>query len=327
MARSIEVGIRSERQASSQGTGSPWAVVLAGGEGVRLRPLVRRVCGDERPKQFCPLLGPRTLLRQTLDRVGLLIPPERTVVVGLESHARYLAEEFGEPPGANILKQPMNRGTAAAALFAAQWIEARDPRATMVFFPSDHFIPEEARFMKHVLDAAEFVERQPEWIALLGVQPSEPETEYGWIEPGERVAWTGHGPLYRVRQFREKPSKEVARTLFSGGCLWNTFVFAAAVGGLLAAGRECVPSMSDRLARLSAFWGTEHEQWAVRQAYALAPTMNFSRSILGACSQPLAVSKVPEITWCDLGSPERVLKALAAFHVSPPWLEASASTV
>jgi mannose-1-phosphate guanylyltransferase len=326
MARSIEVGSRSERQASSQGTGSPWAVVLAGGEGVRLRPLVRRVCGDERPKQFCPLLGPRTLLRQTLDRVGLLIPPERTVVVGLESHARYLARECAERPSPNVLTQPESRGTAAAVLFAAQWIEAQDPRATVVFFPSDHLILEEARFMKHVVDVAGFVERRPQWIALLGVQPGEPETEYGWIEPGERVAWTGQGPLYRVRQFREKPSREVARTLFSGGCLWNTFVFAADVGRLLTTGRECVPGMCARFARLSAFWGSEHERWAVRQAYALAPTVNFSRSILEACSQPLAVSKVPEITWCDLGNPERVLKTLAAFHVSPPWLEAFVPT-
>src|SRR5712664_26440 len=81
-----EVRSRRQHQETSQGTGSLWAVVLAGGEGVRLRPLVRRVFGDERPKQFCPLLGPRTLLRQTLDRVGRLIPPGRTVVVGLESH-------------------------------------------------------------------------------------------------------------------------------------------------------------------------------------------------------------------------------------------------
>ena len=311
MELSGEVKSRGRRQETSQGTGSLWAVVLAGGEGVRLRPLVRRVFGDERPKQFCPLLGPRTLLRQTLDRVGRLIPPGRTVVVGLESHERYLAREFGKPGGPHVLKQPESRGTAAAVLFAAQWIAARDSRATVVFFPSDHFIQEEGVFMEQVSDAARFVTRQPKWIVLLGVPPGEPETEYGWIEPGEWVAGTGPRPLYRVRQFLEKPSREVAQTLFVQGGLWNTLVFAAEVGALLATGRECAPSLSERIARLSAFWGSEHERWAVRQAYALAPTVNFSQAILEACTQPLAVLKVPSLTWCDLGSPDRVLKALA----------------
>ena len=315
-----EVRSCRESQETSQGAGSLWAVVLAGGEGVRLRPFVRRAFGDERPKQFCPLFGPRTLLRQTLDRVTRLIPPGRTVVMGLESHDRYLAREFGEPGGPYVLKQPENRGTAAAVLFASQWIAARDPRATVVFFPSDHFIREEGVFMEQVSDAARFVKQQPKWIVLLGVQPGEPETEYGWIEPGERVAWTGQSLLYRVRQFLEKPSREVAQTLFVQGGLWNTLVFVAEVGALLSTGRECVPSLSERIGRLSAFWGSEHERWAVRQAYALAPTANFSRAILEVSAQPLAVLKMPGLTWCDLGSPDRVLKTLAECRIEVPAL-------
>ena len=319
MARQGEPNDRGGREAKRCEDGSPWAVVLAGGEGVRLRPLVRRVCGDERPKQFVPLLGPRTLLRQTLDRVGLVTPPERTVVVGLESQGRYLAGEFAEGPGPHLLKQPADRGTAAAVLFAAEWIEARNPGATVVFLPSDHFIPEEGEFMERVAEVARFVERQPEWMVLLGAEPTEPETEYGWIEPGESVGAAGAGPVYRIRRFQEKPSNEVAEGLFTKGCLWNTFVFVARASVVLAAGRECVPSMADRLARLSAFWGTEHERWAIRQAYALAPTANFSRSILEACSQPLAVVKMPGLTWCDLGSPGRVLKTMAGFGIAVPW--------
>ena len=118
MVLSSEVRGRRPRQETSQGARSLWAVVLAGGEGVRLRPLVRRAFGDERPKQFCPLLGPRTLLRQTLDRVGLLIPHSRTVVVGLESHARYLAREFDERPGPHVLSQPLGARPIAAEVSA-----------------------------------------------------------------------------------------------------------------------------------------------------------------------------------------------------------------
>src|SRR5688572_11736571 len=83
-----------------------WAVVLAGGEGLRMRPLVRRLFGDERPKQYVPLLGPTSLLRQTLDRVGRLIPADRTVVVSREEHARYIARELPDGPAPHVLLQP-----------------------------------------------------------------------------------------------------------------------------------------------------------------------------------------------------------------------------
>ena len=321
----VEGELRDEGELEGEpaGGGSLWAVVLAGGEGVRLRPLVRHLCGDERPKQFSPLLGTRTLLRQTLDRVGLLVPPERTVVVTLQAHARYLDREFCDRPRPSILSQPENRGTAAGILLAAHWIETRDPGATMVCFPSDHRVVEETAFMAHVEKVAAFVERQPRWIVLLGAQPSQPETEYGWIESGDRVEGDGQRcdlPIYRIRRFREKPSKEVAEALMAGGALWNTFVFAARATVLLSAGRECAPALCDRLARLPAFTGTEHERWALRHAYALAPTVNFSRSILEVCPQPLAVSKLPGVTWCDLGSPERVVQVLTKLGVSAPWL-------
>jgi len=131
-------------------------------------------------------------------------------VVTLQAHARYLDREFGERPRPHIVSQPENRGTAAGILLAAQWIETRDPGAAMVCFPSDHLVLEEAAFMTHVAKVTAFVEREPQWIVLLGAQPSQPETEYGWIEPGARVGGTVQRPIYGIRRFREKPSKEVA---------------------------------------------------------------------------------------------------------------------
>jgi hypothetical protein len=89
---------------------------------------------------------------------------------------------------------------------------------------------------------------------------------------------------------------------------------------LLSAGRECAPALYERLASLREFAGGEHERWAVRQAYALAPTVDFSRTVLEACPQMLAVSKLPGLTWCDLGSPERVVSMLTRLGISAPWL-------
>jgi mannose-1-phosphate guanylyltransferase len=238
------------------------------GEGTRLRPLVRQLCGDERPKQFFPLLGTSTLLRQTLDRVEQLIPPERTVVVTLQAHARYL----------------------------------------------------EAAFMEHVGELVSFVEREPRQIVLVGAPPTQPETEYGWIEPGTPVGWTSRGPVHAIQRFREKPSKGAAEALLRRGSLWNTFVFVARAAVVLSAGRQCAPALYDRLAALRVVPAGEPGRWAVRQAYALAPTVDFSRSILEACPQMLAVSTLPGLIWCDLGSPERVVEMLDRLGVSAPWL-------
>lgn len=300
--------------------GSRWAIVLAGGQGIRLRSLTRHVHGDDRPKQFAVLSDDRSLLRQTLDRVALLIPPERTVVVTMAEHLRYVAAELevsGDGPW--VLTQPEDRGTAAALLWPAHWIQVRDPEATLAVFPSDHFVLEEREFMGHVEALASFVESKSDYTVLLGAQPTEPETDYGWIEPGERIGWARRDPVYRVRRFREKPSAAEARSLFAGGALWNTLVFVARAATLIAAGRACVPVLESRLGRAAFFGGTAHEHWALRQAYALAPAANFSRSLLEVWPLPLGVCALPAITWSDLGTPTRVLKMLADLSLTPAW--------
>jgi mannose-1-phosphate guanylyltransferase len=118
----------------------------------------------------------------------------------------------------------------------------------------------------------------------------------------------------------EKPPQTEAEVLFQAGCLWNMFVFAARAAALVEAGRSCVPLLHDRLSRMELFLGTQHEPWAIRQACMLAPTANFSRSVLENESLSLVVSKVPDLTWCDLGTPERVARTLRRLGVAPAWL-------
>lgn len=306
---------------------SLWAIVLAGGQGIRLRALTRRLYGDERPKQYAALVGSRSLLRQTLDRVALTIPAEHTLVVTLRDHARYLAAEFTASPPPRMLVQPEDRGTAAGVLFAAHRIRWWDPEATVVVCPSDHFILEESAFMDHVADVAAVVSRHPDWMVLLGARPTEPETEYGWIEPGEPLPWSTGRALRRVRGFWEKPSAEMARACLAGGCLWNTFVFVAKVSTLVDAGRRFLPDLHDLLAWIAPFADTTDEAWAIEQAYALASSANFSRSILECCPSSLAVSRLPDLTWCDWGTPERVLRSLRQVGIEPPWVGAEESWI
>src|SRR5262249_41948114 len=122
--RKLKVAVKGPERTSSL-----WAIVLAGGEGIRLRPIVRLVCGDERPKQYVPLLEGRSLLQQTIDRLPPLIPPERTVLVTMRSHIKYLAGVLEDLRLPRVLAQPQDRGTAAAILLGAHWVLARDPHA------------------------------------------------------------------------------------------------------------------------------------------------------------------------------------------------------
>jgi len=311
----------------SRNTGHLWAVVLAGGEGVRLRPLTRHLYGEDRPKQFAALLGDRSLLRQTLDRAARLVAPDRTVVVTMDHHARYVAADVGPAGRAPwILAQPADRGTAAAVLLAAHFILAHDAEAVLALFPSDHLIVEEAAFIAHLGAVTSFVAGHPDWTVLLGAPPTEAEPEYGWVERGETVGATLEGPIWRVRRFQEKPSPAEAQRLLALGALWNTFVLVAGAAAVVEAGRDCVPSLHDRLRQAVTFAGAEHERWALRQAYALAPTASFSSAVLEAWPFPLGVSELRGITWCDLGSVERLFKTAVKLGTTPSWAATLLST-
>jgi mannose-1-phosphate guanylyltransferase len=308
-------------------TPQTWAVVLAGGDGVRLRPLVRQLFGHERPKQYVPLLGPDSLLRQTLNRVKRVVPPERTVVVTRAEQAPYVAREVPDGSAPHVLLQPEDRGTGTAVLFAAHRIRDWDPDATLVVFPSDHFILEEDAFLAHVRKVVAFVGRHPERLVLLGARPSAPESEYGWIKPGTALGETTDGLVCRVQGFLEKPERENAERCLATGWLWNTFAFVTSLPTLLDAGQEFLPTVDARLRLIGAFARSRHEGWAIRQAYALIPKSDFSRNILERKPACLAVSLLPRLTWSDLGTPRRVVDVANSLPIRPPWMTAGRTTV
>ena len=299
----------------------PWAIVLAGGAGIRLQPLTRIICGDERPKQYVRLFGSRSMLRQTLDRLAVAIPAEQTVAVVTQAHARYISEEFGIARTPRRIVQPTDRGTATAILLAAQWISWRDPDAVVAVFPSDHLILGELTFMAHIMSVAAFVERHPERLLLLGVRPTEAEMDYGWIEPQEPIGRINGMAVSTVGRFREKPSAREARKCLTQGCLWNTGIMVAKARTLVEAGRRVLPALTERLSRIESAAGSEYEPFAISGAYDSLERANFSRDVLERCASVLAVTSLPvTVTWLDLGSPNRVIRGLHEAGLAPSWL-------
>lgn len=300
-----------------RGASGPWAIVLSGGEGGALRPFIRRVLGLDRPTQYVPLLGPRSPLRQTLDRLALAVSADRTVVSTVRSHTAYIAEAFqgcASPP--YVLVQPEDRGTAAGALHPAHWIGRRDPDATVVIVPSDHFILGEATLMAQVLDAARALEQHPGRVILLGAPATAPEGEDGWLEPGAPL--DDDGVLSTVRRLWPRPPD--APVLAPDG-LWNTAIVVARVAALVRLGEIAQPEMSARLARVGGFAGSDDEPAAVHQAYALMPRARLFGDLLARHPEHLAVWPLQRVTWSGLGSARRVTGVLTRMRFRPAWAE------
>lgn len=283
-----------------------WGVILAGGDGFRLRPLTRMIVGDDRPKQFCPVLGQETLLEQTRRRVGLLIPPERTRVVVTRTHECFYTPVIADMGSRSVVVQPENRGTAPAILLALLRVAALAPTGSVAIFPSDHYLSNDRAFMAYVEAGFETVLARPDLLVLLGITPDNAEAEYGWIEQGEWIRGQGPGALYRVHRFWEKPSPAVAEMLFTRGCLWNSFVMVTRVPTLLSLIRQCVPSLYYAFATVRPTLDTFGQEEALRRLYAGLPSTNFSREVLARQPVGLTVLPVSGVTWADLGDPHRV---------------------
>lgn len=142
-----------------------------------------------------------------------------------------------------MIVQPENRETGPGILLPLIHVLRCDPEAVVVLLPSDHFIREEARFVASVAHAATFVTAHPEYPVLLGVDPSGPEIEYGWIETGEVIGHVQGEAVYHVRRFWEKPVCTQANRLYLQGCLWNTMVLVARATVLLGLFQTFTPQL------------------------------------------------------------------------------------
>jgi len=279
-------------------TTAPWIVVLAGGEGKRLHSLTRALYGVDLPKQFAVLAGDRTLLQQTIERALRLTVPERVLVV-ISTAREAIAREQLAPYGAlELVVQPHNLDTGPGLLLPLIRIFAREPSGYVAVLPSDHFIANEAPIVTAL-------DRRPDVLTLLGVQPTQPDPEYGYIVRGSR-----YGRAHAIARFVEKPELELATQLVADGALWNTFISTGPVATYWELARRFLPQHAARFEHYAIAIGSLGEPSALECAYRGMTAANFSSDIL-ARAPGLAVDAVEGSGWSDWGSPRRVFEALA----------------
>jgi len=212
-----------------------YAVIMAGGSGTRFWPLSRRAW----PKQFLALAGSEeSLLQSSVRRIQGLVPSERILVVTSERHSAATRRQLPELPPENVLAEPSGRNTAPCVAWAAAHISARDPRAVMMVLPADHHIGDEAAY-RDLLQRGAAAARHA-GLVTIGVEPTRPETGYGYIEAGPEL----ERGVRRVQRFVEKPDLARAQQfLRDGGFLWNCGIFFFRADVILAEYERQLPDL------------------------------------------------------------------------------------
>lgn len=287
--------------------GNVWALVLAAGEGTRLRSLTTTADGLTVPKQFCSLHSGASLLEEALQRAQCVARVQHVTTVVAEQHRNWWDAPLRAFPRENVVVQPDNKGTAAGLLLPLVRIMRRDPDAVVVVLPADHFVRDERVLARSVGQAARFARADQDHVYLLGLSPERFDTELGYILPDEGIA-LGAAPVAR---FVEKPDSDRARSLVDGGALWNAFILAASARALLGLYENRHAGLARSMTR-AVRHDALHAQdpTAVRRLYTTLPSLDFSRDILEAQERLLRVVKVPNCGWSDLGTPQRVAETL-----------------
>jgi mannose-1-phosphate guanylyltransferase len=285
-----------------------WTLALAGGDGVRLAEYVERRFGQRIPKQYCRLLGRRSMLEHTLDRLNTVAPASRTLTIIGTTHGGFASDQLAGRSD-HVFCQPSSRDTGVALYVALAMIKRWNPHAVVTITPTDHYVAPAHRYIEQVRAAQQVASQLRDTVVIVGARPTEPDPELGYLSHGTRLSQIPH--VRRLVGFVEKPSVVRASEIIAGGGLWNTMVTCATIDALWALGQAAQPQLLDILDSLVPLIGSEDEADAIAYIYRTVPPVSFSRDILERAPERLAATALEGVEWSDWGRPERIETVLA----------------
>lgn len=273
-----------------------YAVIMAGGRGERFWPLSE----ESLPKPFLPLLGERTMIRETVGRIKLLIPEERIVIVLSRDHLPIAQQQLPEIPLRNFVLEPFGRDTAACIGLASLYIGERDKDASMVVLAADHLITGKKAFFKTITSSLTFL-KSNDYIITIGVKPTRPETGYGYIRLGEKLECIDGESFYRVKRFIEKPALSVAtRYLKTDQYCWNSGIFVWKNSTIQKSLSLYMPELWNGLVRINEHLGNEEEEKVIRREFSKFERISIDYGVLEKSSRVVVVPA--SFNWDDVGT-------------------------
>jgi mannose-1-phosphate guanylyltransferase len=273
-----------------------YAVVMAGGRGERFWPL----SSETLSKPFLPLLGEKTMIQETVERITQLIPNERILIVLSRDLFSIARKQLPEIPEKNFILEPFGRDTAACIGLASLYVEKRDKDASVVVLAADHLIKGKEAFFKTIKNSLKFL-RKNDYITTIGIKPTRPETGYGYIEPGEEVENIDGESFYRVARFIEKPTPSMAdQYLKTGRYCWNSGMFIWRNTTIQKSLSLYMPELWGGLMNIKQSLGSKEEEKVIEREFAKFKRISIDYGVL---EKNPHVAVVPAgFDWDDVGT-------------------------
>ncbi len=300
-------------------SGQVWSIILTGGDDTNVNPFVSRWLGRPVPKEYCAFVGARSMFQHTLDRAVQITPAERLVAVVAREHRQEAFRQLDRRTIGALILQSLHQRTAASVFLPLTYVRERDPEATVVILPSDHFVYPEARFLALVQQAITLSRSLSDQLILLGVAPDRLQLDYGWIQPGPRLTdMPGDDAVRAVQDLTEKPTAAQADRLLHAGALWNTRAFVAKASTVWEIGWKTMPDFMPYFERLGQAIGCPNESLELETIYKKVSDVDFS-DLLRQVPDRLAILELTGVLWSDWNKPERIAETLRRIDRQPAF--------